>query len=404
MGDTLFKNITIITMDDDAGVIRNGYVSTRGNKIEYVGAKCPNGGFDRVIDGSGKVLMPGLINAHTHLAMTLLRGYADDMNLQDWLNDKIFPFEEKLTAEDIIRGSEIGIDEMLAGGTTCFNDMYFFQAETGRVAAKKGIRAVLSDCVNFDGYDRKARLMEEMAEEFKNEDLITLAFSPHAIYTCNFETLEKCAKFAKSHNMPIHTHLAETRTEFSNCEIEHNMTPAEYMESAGLFENPTLAAHCVVVTDSDLEILKRHNVTVVHNPISNLKLASGVAPVTKMLDAGINVALGTDGASSNNSLDMFEEIKVAAILHKGTNLDPTAVPAETALKMATVNGAKALGFDNLGVIKPGYLADMIVVDFGVPHLMPVHNPISSIVYSAKCGDVEYTMVNGKIVYERNNKK
>lgn len=400
MGNTLFKNITIVTMDDDAGVIQNGYVSTCGNKIEYVGADCPSGSFDRVIDGCGKVLMPGLINAHTHLAMTLLRGYADDMNLQDWLNDKIFPFEDKLTAEDIIRGSEIGIDEMLSGGTTCFSDMYFFQAETGRVAVKKGIRAVLSDCVNFDGYDRKVRLMEEMAEEFKNEDLISFTFSPHAIYTCTFELLEKCAKYAKNHNMPIHTHLAETRKEFSDCEIEHNMTPTEYMESTGLFENPTLAAHCVVVTDRDLEILKKHNVTVVHNPISNLKLASGVAPVTKMLGAGINVALGTDGASSNNSLDMFEEMKVAAIVHKGTSLDPTAVPAEAVLKMATVNGARALGFDNLGVIKPGYLADMIVVDFNISHLTPVHNPISSLVYSAKCSDVEYTMVNGKIVYER----
>lgn len=397
---TLFENITIITMDDDAGVIKNGFVLTDGKLIKYVGKTRPECDFDRVIDGENKALLPGLINAHTHTAMTLLRGYADDMNLQEWLYNKIFPFEDKMTPEDVRRGSEIAIDEMLAGGTTCFSDMYFYQIETGRAAAEKGIRAVLSDCVNFDGYDRKVRLMEEMAEEFKDNDLISFTFSPHAIYTCSFEVLEKCAAYAKEHNMPIHTHLAETRTEFSDCEIEHNMTPTAYMESTGLFENPTIAAHCVVMTDKDLEILKKHGVSVAHNPISNLKLASGIAPVPKMLEMGINVAIGTDGASSNNSLDMFEEIKTAALIHKGAGLDPTAVPAETALKMATVNGARALGFDNLGMIKEGFLADMIVVDFDAPHLRPVNNPVSSIVYSAKCSDVKYTMVNGKIVYER----
>ncbi len=396
----LFKNITVVTMDDEAGVIENGFVTTKGGRIEYVGTEEPAGQFETVIDGRGKVLMPGLINTHSHLAMTLLRGYADDMNLQDWLYNKIFPFEDKLTAEDIIEGSKIGIDEMLAGGTTCFSDMYFFQAETGRVAAEKGIRAVLSDCVNFDGYDRKVKLMEAMAEEFKDNDLISFTFSPHAIYTCTFELLKKCGEYAKSHNMPIHTHLAETQKEFDDCMAEHGMTPTEYMESTGLFENPTIAAHCVVMTDRDLEILKKHNVSVAHNPISNLKLASGVAAVPKMLEMGINVALGTDGASSNNSLDMFEEMKTAALIHKGVSLDPTVVDAYTVLKMATVNGARALGFKDLGAIKQGFIADMIVLDFNTPHLMPLHNVLSCLVYSAKCSDVEYTMVNGKIVYKR----
>ncbi len=396
----LFKNITVVTMDDEAGVIENGFVATKGGRIEYVGTEEPAGQFETVIDGRGKVLMPGLINTHSHLAMTLLRGYADDMNLQDWLYNKIFPFEDKLTAEDIIEGSKIGIDEMLAGGTTCFSDMYFFQAETGRVAAEKGIRAALSDCVNFDGYDRKVKLMEAMAEEFKDNDLISFTFSPHAIYTCTFELLKKCGEYAKSHNMPIHTHLAETQKEFDDCMAEHGMTPTEYMESTGLFENPTIAAHCVAMTDRDLEILKKHNVSVAHNPISNLKLASGVAAVPKMLEMGINVALGTDGASSNNSLDMFEEMKTAALIHKGVSLDPTVVDAYTVLKMATVNGARALGFKDLGAIKQGFLADMIILDFNTPHLMPLHNVLSSLVYSAKCSDVEYTMVNGKIVYKR----
>ncbi|HIV85576.1 MAG TPA: amidohydrolase [Candidatus Monoglobus merdigallinarum] len=400
MSSILFDNITIITMEDSCRVIENGFVSTRGSRIDYVGQKRPQGDFDVIIDGRNKVLMPGLINTHSHLAMTLLRGYADDMNLQDWLYNKIFPFEDKLTAGDITEGSRIGIDEMLAGGTTCFSDMYFFQAETGRVAADKGIRAVLSDCVNFDGYDKKVRLMEQMAEEFKSNDLIRFTFSPHAIYTCSFELLKKCGEYAKNHNMPIHTHLAETQKEFDDCMAEHGMTPTEYMESTGIFENPAIAAHCVVMTENDIEILKRHNVSVAHNPMSNLKLASGVAPVPEMLKAGINVALGTDGASSNNSLDMFEEMKAAALVHKGVTRNPTVMDAFTVLKMATISGAKALGYDDLGALKSGWLADMIVLDFDKPHLKPLHNVMSSVVYSAKCSDVEYTVVNGKIVYKR----
>ena len=401
MGNILIKNITAVTMSDSSGVIENAYIVINGNLIEYIGKEKPETeDFDYVIDGENKVVMPGLVNTHTHLAMTLLRSYADDMNLQDWLFNKIFPFEDKLTADDILKGSEIGVDEMLAGGTTCFNDMYMFQAETGRVALKKGIRAVLSDCVNFDGYDRKVKLMEAMAEEFKNEDLISFTFSPHAIYTCSFDVLKKCSDYAKSNDMSIHTHLAETQTEFDDCVKEHGMTPTEYMETTGIFDSPTIAAHCVCMTDNDLEILKKHNVSVVHNPISNLKLASGVAPITKMIDMGINVALGTDGASSNNSLDMFEEMKVAAILHKGITLDPTVMNAWTVLKMVTVNGAKALGFDNLGVLKQGYLADMIILDFNSPHLMPNNNTASNLVYAAKSSDVEYTIVNGKLVYNR----
>lgn len=225
----------------------------------------------------------------------------------------------------------------------------------------------------------------------------------HAIYTCSFDVLKKCSDYAKSNDMSIHTHLAETQTEFDDCVKERGMTPTEYMETTGIFDSPTIAAHCVCMTDNDLEILKKHNVSVVHNPISNLKLASGVAPITKMIDMGINVALGTDGASSNNSLDMFEEMKVAAILHKGITLDPTVMNAWTVLKMATVNGAKALGFDNLGVLKQGYLADMIILDFNSPHLMPNNNTVSNLVYAAKSSDVEYTIVNGKLVYNRQTK-
>lgn len=401
MNNILLENITAVTMDDSRKVIENAYVAVADNKISYIGTEKPNGEFDTVINGYKKVVMPGLVNTHAHLAMTLLRSYADDMNLQDWLFKKIFPFEDTLDAERIIEGSIIGIDEMLASGTTCFNDMYFFEKETAKIAVKKGIRAVLSEGINFDGYDRKIRLMEEMAEEFKNQDLISLGIAPHAIYTCSTELLRDCAKYAKEHNMLIHTHLAETQKEFDDCMKEHGMTPTEYMESTGMFENKTVAAHCTVMTDNDLEILKRYDVSAAHNVVSNLKLASGIARVPKMIDMGINVSLGTDGASSNNNLDMFEEMKISGILHKGVTLEPTVMDAWTVLKTATVNGAKALGFDNLGVLKDGYLADMIVLDFDKPHLTPNHNTVSNLVYSASGSDVEYTIVDGKIVYNRN---
>ncbi len=400
MNSILLENITVVTMDDSRKVIENAYVAVKGSTISYIGTEKPNGDFDVCISGEKKIVMPGLVNTHAHLAMTLLRSYADDMNLQDWLFKKIFPFEDTLDGGKIAEGSIIGIDEMLASGTTCFNDMYFFEKETAKIAVQKGIRAVLSEGINFDGYDRKIKLTEEMLEEFGNEELISLAIAPHAIYTCSNELLKDCAGYAKKNGLLIHTHLAETQTEFDDCMKEHGITPTEYMESTGMFENRTVAAHCVVMTDRDLKILKEYNVSVAHNVVSNLKLASGVAPIPKMIEMEINVSLGTDGASSNNNLDMFEEMKISAILHKGITLNPTVMDAWTVLKMATVNGAKALGFDNLGVLKAGYLADMIVLDFSAPHLTPNHNTVSNLVYSASGSDVEYTIVGGKIVYNR----
>lgn len=401
MSYILLTNITAVTMDDEQRVIENAYIYTKDNIIEYIGKEEPTGiNFDMVIDGENKVVMPGLINTHAHLAMTMLRSYADDMNLQDWLYNKIFPFEETLDESMIRTGSEIGIYEMLSSGTTCFNDMYFFEATTAEVAQEKGIRCVLSEGINFDGYKRKIELTEQLAEKYKDIDLIKLGIAPHAIYTCDDELLRDCADYAESHNMMIHTHLAETQTEFNDSMEKHGLTPTEYMESTDMFKNKTIAAHCVVMTDNDLDILKLHDVSVSHNPVSNLKLASGVAPVAKMIEKGINVSIGTDGASSNNNLDMFEEIKLTGILHKGIQLDPTILDAWTVLKMATVNGAKALGYNNLGMIKSGYLADMIVIDFNTPHLTPNHNTLSNLVYSASGSDVEYTIVNGKLVYKR----
>lgn len=400
MSKILIKNITALTMDDSEFLMENAYVAIENSRISHIGKAEPKGEFDIVIDGENKVVMPGLINTHAHTAMTILRSYADDMNLEDWLYKKIFPYEDTLTEDDVRRASEIGIDEMLSSGTTCFSDMYFFEKQTAAVAKEKGCRAVLGEGINFDGYNRKITLMEELMSLYKDDDLLKFAITPHAVYTCSEKLLKDCASYAKKHNMLIHTHLAETKTEFENCKKEHGMTPTEYMESVGLFENKAIAAHCVHMTDSDLEILKRHDVSVSHNVVSNLKLASGVAPVPKMIDMGINVTLGTDGASSNNNLDMFEEMKIAAVLHKGITGDPTVMAAKNVLKMATINGAKALGYDDLGMLKEGYLADMIILDFDKPHLTPNHNTVANLVYSAHGSDVEYTIVGGKVVYKR----
>ncbi len=397
----LIQNVTAVTMCEEARVLENAYIATEGNRISYIGAEKPEGRFETIIDGTGMVAMPGLINAHTHTAMTLLRSYADDMNLQDWLFQKIFPFEDTLTPEMVYEGSLRGIKEMLSTGTTCFHDMYFFQEETARAAEELGMRGVLCEGITDSVLEKKLEKTEKLIEQVKTSNgRLQVGISPHAVYTCNEETLKKCAEYAKEHGLRVHTHLSETKTENQDATKAYGMSPAKWMEQCGLFDSPTTAAHCVWLSDEDITILKKYDVTVVHNPVSNLKLASGIAGIPKLLVAGVNVALGTDGASSNNNLDMFEEIKLTGILHKGVSLDPTVLPAWEVLKMATVNGAKALGFDDLGMLKEGYLADLILLDFNKPHLTPNHNTVSNLVYAVSGNDVAYTMVDGRIVYCR----
>lgn len=395
----LIENVTIVTMESEEAVIENGFIAIEGDRISCVGSVRPAGDFDETVDGRGKVAMPGLVNAHAHTSMTLMRSYADDMNLHDWLTQKIFPYEDKMTRKDVYNGSLIGIREMLESGTTCFNDMYFFQEATGHAAVNSGIRGALCECVTDGGFEKKCEKTRELKEEFGGNKNIKIGFSHHSVYTCSPETIKKCVEFVKSGGAAyLHTHLSETIKENEDCMAEYAKTPTELMLECGVFDVPCIAAHCVHVSESDMQILKEYNVTAAHCPTSNLKLASGVAPIPEMLSMGINVALGTDGASSNNNLDMFEEIKIAAILHKGVSGDPTVVSAYEALKMATVNGAHAMGYVDLGMIKSGFLADIILLDFDSPHLTPNHNTISNLAYSANGGDVCMSIVGGKIVY------
>lgn len=401
MKSILLHNVTAVTMRRELPVVENAYILIEGNRFAYVGTEKPPGHFDQVVDGQGGVAAPGLVNAHTHTAMTLLRSYADDMNLQDWLTQKIFPFEDTLTPEMVYDGSLRGIMEMLSTGTTCFHDMYFFEEETARAAELLGIRGVLCEGITDGVLEAKLQKTETLLRIVaQGSGRLRVGVSPHAVYTCCPETLRVCGAFAREHGLRLHTHLSETVQENQDCLRDYGMTPTELLADTGLLDSPLVAAHGVWLSEGDMALLREHNVTVAHNPVSNLKLASGIAEVPKLVEMGINVTLGTDGASSNNNLDLFEEIKLAGILHKGVTRDPTALPAWDILEMATVNGARALGYEDLGQLKEGYLADMILLDFDTPYLKPNYNTVSNLVYAVRGGCVVRTMVDGKFVYCR----
>jgi 5-methylthioadenosine/S-adenosylhomocysteine deaminase len=359
--------------------------------------------FDEVLSGRGKLAMPGLINAHTHLAMVLMRGYADDLPLMRWLQDEIWPLEAKLTPDDIYWGSLLALAEGLRSGTTCFADMYFAMDRVAQTVEESGLRALLSYGIIApepgEKLDRELRIAEEFIAGFHSsaEGRIRAAISPHAPYTCHPRVWERAVEIAREHDIIIHTHVSETRKEVEDAQRQWGKTPVAYLESLGVYEVPVLAAHCVHLTDGDLEILLQYDIHPVHNPTSNLKLASGVAPVQKLLEVGVNVALGTDGTASNNDLNMIEEIRLAALLQKGILAEATAIPALEALKLGTVRGACALGWEEIGSIEVGKRADLVVLGIDRPHWVPNYDPISNLVYSAQAADVETVIVDGRIV-------
>ena len=350
------------------------------------------------IDGSGMVVMPGLINTHTHVAMALLRGISDDVPLMEWLEQHIWPVEGKMGYQEVYDGARLGILEMLMGGTTTFVDMYPYEEAVAEAAESAGIRAVVSPCPMDFRMEHFENDWRQVQKRFSASPLVSMWMGPHAIYTLSKDNLKRSISLAAELNVGSHVHLAETTVEDSNARAQYGMSPTEYFDKEGLFDRPTLAAHCVVLSDNDIKILADRKVSVAHNPQSNMKLASGIAPVKKMLDAGINVSIGTDGASSNNDLDMWEEMRSASLLQKASTLDPCAIPAYTALQMATVNGAKAISREGeLGALAPGAFADVLLVDIEKPHLYPHTNIISELVYSAHASDVDTVIVNGKIV-------
>ncbi len=359
---------------------------------------------DKVIDGKDKFAVPGLVNAHTHASMTLLRSYADDMSLMPWLNDKIWPVEAKMKREDIYWGAMLAAIEMIKSGTTAFADMYGpCMEEVAKVATDAGLRAVLSQGLIGVAPDADKKLESNIAlyKNFNNtaNGRITVMLGPHALYTCPPEYLKKVADAANKLGVEIHIHMSETEVEVKDCLKNYGKRPFAHVESTGIFENGTLAAHSVHVDDEDIAIMKKHNIRVAHNPGSNLKLASGIAPVAKLLDKGVTVALGTDGASSNNNLDMLEEMRLAALVAKVEANDPKAVPALTALKMGTEYGAKSLNLDNVGKIEAGYKADIVLYDTTKAHWHPNFNPVSLLIYSANSADTDTVIVDGKVLME-----
>lgn len=398
----LIKNASIVTMDDENATL-TGNMVIENDMITYIGNEIPEPleYYTEVIDATNKVIMPGLVNTHNHAAMSLLRGYADDLNLQVWLQDKMWPMEGKFTAEDVQWGTSLSVIEMLKGGTTSFVDMYDHMNVVASVVEQSGMRGCLTrGVIGLAPPDvQKAKL--EDAKEFaktwhkKANGRITTMMSPHAPYTCPPDYIEKIVQAAHDLDLPIHTHMSETIAEVMDNVKQYGERPVTHLQKLGVFTRPTLLAHAVHLTDEEISILKQYDVRVSHNPGSNLKLASGIARVPELLRAGVKVSLGTDSSASNNNLDMFEEMRLAALLHKGISGDPTAVPATEALKMATLYGAQSIWLENTGMLKVGMKADFIAIDVDQPHFYPKANFSSHLVYSASAKDVTDVWVNGK---------
>ncbi len=404
---TLFINVTALLMDEGFTTLRDGYVAVDGTNISYVGPDCPAGDFDETIDCTGKVMMPGFVNCHTHVPMTLMRGYGGGHDLQSWLNDYIFPAEGRWDDRSIAAAAGLGLAEMIASGVTCIADMYMRTGVIARQVLDAGISANLSvGAVYFDSpesfspdkcedCENHIRLYEDWHNAGGGQILVDASI--HAEYTSCPPVWEWVAGFAQKHGLGMHVHISETQKEHKQCQARCGLTPIQLLERYGVWDTRAIAAHCVYTTPEDWAIMADKGVSCVHNPYSNLKLGSGVAPVPTMWKAGVNVALGTDGVSSHNSIDMFADMKLAAILHNGVACDPGAFTTRQALELATVNGARALG-RNTGRIEAGRVADLILVNFDAPNLIPCHDEAESLVFSAHGSNVWMNMARGRVIY------
>jgi 5-methylthioadenosine/S-adenosylhomocysteine deaminase len=411
IADLLITNVIVLTMDPNLNRYEPGAVAIKDDSIIAVGDEasiCKLYTPKTQIDGGGKVLMPGLINAHTHAPMTLLRGLADDLRLDVWLMGYMMPVEREFVSPDFVRlGTSLACVEMIRSGVTCFADMYYFEQEVARTTADFGLRAVCSQTVykfpapDASSFEESLASAREFIESWKNHPLIVPSVAPHSPYTCTEEILKATSALAVEFDVPLHTHLAETALEVENSRNEHGMPVIPYVKKQNIFDAKVLAAHCVHVDDGEMFTLLHHHAGVAHNPSSNLKLASGFAPISRMIEIGLNVGIGTDGPASNNDLDMFEEIRLAAFVAKGHTGDPTTIPAVTALTMATRMGANALHIGHItGSIEVGKRADLILINIEALHNTPrfnrdLDNIYAQLVYATKSYDVTDVMVNGK---------
>lgn len=396
-------NALYLTLDNAALQIQRGNLLIEDDKITQLDKMATvdaNFSDYEIINGSHRLYLPGLINTHGHSAMTLLRGVSDDVGLQDWF-DSIWPLEAKFTADMAAKGSLLAIAEMIKGGTTCFVDMYDHMDQIATGVARSGMRACLTRGVIGLGTKPEWLAKIKEAKNFANnwhgqcDNRITTMMSPHAPYTCPPEVMEKLVDIAHELNLPIHTHLAETQQEIVVCEEQYGIRPVDYLEKYHFFSRPNLLAHVIYVNPAEITKLAHYKAHISHNPGSNLKLGSGIAPVTQFIAKNMLVALGTDSAASNNNLDMFEEMRLAALIHKGNLQDPRAVSAAQVLEMATINGANALWLNDIGALAPGMKADIIAIDIDQPHFYPQTNLISQLVYSASAKDVTDVWVDGR---------
>jgi 5-methylthioadenosine/S-adenosylhomocysteine deaminase len=406
--DLLITNGIVMTMDDGGRIIDSGAVAVTGDTITAVDAAAGMGrpAARQTIDAAGGIIMPGLVNTHTHAAMTLFRGLADDLPLMTWLSEHIFPAEALLDPDRVYAGSLLGCAEMILSGTTCFCDMYLFEESVARAARAAGMRAVVGEVLydfpspNYGPIEKGFDYTRRLIDRWRGDPLVTIAVEPHSPYLCAPDLLVQAAHIAGEHGIPLVIHLSETQAEVATIRERYGATPVQHLANLGVLAPNLLACHCVVLGDSDMALLKQHDVKVAHNPESNMKLASGIAPVAELLGRGVCVGLGTDGCSSNNNLDLFAEMDMTAKLHKASSLDPTVMDAATVLRMATIEGARALGLDaKIGSIEVGKKADLIVVDTRKPHLTPMYHPTSHLVYAVGGSDVCATIVGGKVLMQ-----
>ena len=411
--DILVTNGTVLTLDAGDTEITNGAVAVAKDTITAVGPADEFGDWSvsRVIDANGGIIMPGLINSHTHAAMTCFRGLADDLQLMTWLNDHIFPAEAKLDEHKVFWGTLLACAEMIMSGTTCFCDMYLYEDAVARAAKEAGVRAVVGevlydfDSPNYGPIEKGFEYTQTLIDTWKGDPLVSIAVEPHSTYLCAPELLKRAFNLAQAFNLPLVIHLAESKSEVEQIKKRYGRTPVEHLAGLDVLAPNVLACHCVELTPNDITLLQRSDVKVAHNVESNMKLASGVAPIPCLLKEGICVGMGTDGCASNNDLDLFLEMDTVAKLHKAKTLDPTAMDARTVLRMATIQGARALGLDeSIGSLEKGKKADLIIIDTHKPHLTPMYNPVSHLVYAAMGSDVRTSIINGAIVMEEGHLK
>lgn len=402
----------LVTMSKDNSVVENGAVAIAGDQIVETGtasellAKYPQA--DSLVEENG-LIMPGLINTHTHAAMACFRGLADDLPLMQWLQEYIFPVEAKLTSEIVYTSTLLSLCEMIKSGTTSFCDMYLFAADVARATQQSGMRAWIGEVLydfpspNYGELENGFKYTEDLYKQYQSDKLITITVDPHAVYTCSPDLLKRLGDMAKEKNALYVIHLSETQDEINTCNERYGCSPVMHLENLGLLNERVVADHCVMVTDDEIKLMADRGVKVSHCVESNMKLASGTAPVVKMIEAGIQVGIGTDGSASNNDVDMFGEMNTVAKVHKVSSMNPTAMDALTTLNAATADGAAVLGADKItGSLEAGKKADMIVLDLNQPHLTPIYNPVSHLVYAARGSDVKHSVINGQIVMHDRN--